>query len=112
MRIEERDRLARTGDSSNTAAGIRLVAGRVAAGLRQVDLSSQTGIKTNALSNMEKGRQFPSRAVMIHLFRSFGVDFNFLMYGDYSKLDPGLQDRIFDALQSLDSEPGPSPSSD
>lgn len=80
------------------ASAIRLVAARESAGLSQTQLAEKAGIKTQSLNNMERARQFPTREVMRYLSRAHGMDFNFLMNGDFHQFSPSVQDQLFEKL--------------
>jgi hypothetical protein len=49
---------------------------------------------------------------MKYLHRAHGIDFNFLMNGDFHQFPPEFQDRLFDALMFATNQLGPSEDSD
>lgn len=112
METRSKTDLARTGDESTEAAALRLRAARDAVGLSQIDLGNAVGRGKSAISNMEKARSFVSMDVMRYLFREHRIDFNFMMAGLYAQLPGDVQDRLFVALEALDSGAAQTPNSD
>lgn len=106
MDIEAKDNLAKYGDMSKMACATRLIAARNYAGLSQTDLANASGVGKNSLNNMERARQFPNHKVMKYLYRSHGIDFNFLMHGDFNQFSAEVQVELFahlrDAAPQLD----------
>lgn len=105
MDHDDKRRLARTGDASKSASAFRLRAARSVSGLSQEALGEAGGVKKAAISNSEKGLAFPTRSVLIFLHREFRIDLNFMIHGDFAQLPGDVQDRLFDALSALESEP-------
>lgn len=72
------------GDTSKETAGRRVYIARLALDMKQTDLAHVLGTESQALSNIEKGRNNPNVRIMTGLYRVFGFDFNFIMYGAIS----------------------------
>lgn len=105
MDIEEKARLARVNDMGLAATAIRLRAAFMVTGLpQQGELAREAGISKTVLSNAMAGATYPNRDLMKYLYRAHRIDFNFLMNGDFSQLPGDVQDRLFVALQSANSE--------
>jgi transcriptional regulator with XRE-family HTH domain len=100
MNIAEKEMLTQLGDMGKNACSVRLLAARMSTGMTQSEASQQSGVPTNSLNNMERGRQFPNREIMRFYFRAHRIDFNFLMHGDFAQLPADVQAQIFDALPS------------
>ena len=95
MTIENRDRLARTGDHATIATGIRLRAAILAAGLTPTTFARRSGQRPNAVFNSLGGRSYPSIPSLHALYRAHRIDPAFLLFGDYCHLSTEVQDRIF-----------------
>lgn len=104
MQVLETERLARTGDMSLEACALRLRAARHYTGLSQIDVCRQIGVKKTTYNNMEQALSFPSREVMRWFYRTFRLDFNFLMNGDFAQLPADMHEQLFAALQVASSE--------
>jgi len=96
--FSERDMLARRGDYGQEASALRLKACRAMAGIGQEALGFSVGLTKSAISNAENAQCFPSRQLMVFYFREYGIDFNFLIAGEYAHLPKDVQDSLFDAL--------------
>lgn len=99
MDYAEKERLAMTRDDSTKASAIRMLAARKLTGLSQDDLGKQGKVKKAAISNIEKGKSYPSRALMVYLFREHRIDFNFIIYGHFSQLPADVTERLFPLLE-------------
>lgn len=99
MDIDQKERLARRGSMDKVACAIRLRAARYAAGLEQQDLAQHGGVSKAALSNVEGALSFPSRDVVLYLFKAHRIDFNFVWTGEFAQLPGDVQDRLFPALE-------------
>ena len=108
MDIERKQKLAHTGDMSESACAIRLRAARYVAmpDGQGKDFAEETGITKSALSTMEKGNQYPNRKVMKYLYRGHRIDFNFMMNGDFSQLPLDVQTALFEQLIRANNEWG------
>ena len=98
MNTAEKHALARYNDDSAEASGHRLKAARLSAGLSQEAFGKNAGVGRQAVNNAEKGRSFPSRAMMHYLFSEHRIDYNFMIIGHYAQLPGDVQDRLFAAL--------------
>lgn len=104
MDFDLKERLAMTGDASELASGRRIRAARLFTSLSQEELANHAGTKKQAISNIENGRAYPKRPVMIYFFREHRIDFNFLVFGQFSQLPLDVQERLFDVLQAESTE--------
>lgn len=105
MRQENiRAKLARRGDTSTPAAQRRYAAAIMAAGMNKTAFAAAIGVAgVQAITNSTTGKNYPSRDGMIYLYESAGIDIAFIMVGDFGKMVPDVQDRVFAALQVLES---------
>ncbi len=104
MDIDEKDRLARSGDMGLEACAIRLIAARLLSGATQKDLADQVGVKKTTWNNMEAGLSYPSRPAMRLAYRTLRLDFNFMMNGDWAQLPADLHARLFECLALAEHE--------
>ena len=104
MDMITKERLAKTRQTDKESAGLRLKAARRAAGLSLEELGQIAGLKKATISNAENGHAYPGRGLMIVLFREYQIDFNFLIHGEFHQLPGHVQDKLFRALSSLNSE--------
>lgn len=108
MDIEEKEQLALTGDMSQKACAIRLRAARRVAfpGVEAREFADAAGVTKKSLSLMEKGQQYPNRAVMKYLYRGHRIDFNFMINGDFAQLPHDVQSALFAQLGRANNEWG------
>lgn len=106
MKTEQKDTLAMHGDASQEAAGRRITAARRFAGLSQSEMAEAVGITKAAVSNIEKARSFPTRPLMLYLYREHRVDFNFLIYGAYAQLPGDVQAGLLRELEEISRDQG------
>ncbi len=104
MRPDEKQRLARTGDTGILACAIRLRAARMVTGLNQTDFARTVGIGLSALNNSELALNFPSREAMRYLTDQHRIDYNFILGGLWNHLAGDVQDQLFPALAAANSE--------
>jgi DNA-binding XRE family transcriptional regulator len=104
-----KEKLAMTRDGDQFAASVRLKAARIYSGLSQDELGAKVNITKATVSNIEKCRSYPSRALMTYFHREHRIDFNFMIHGDYAQLPSDVQDRLFPILEAVHSEMGPKP---
>ncbi|MGB0901173.1 helix-turn-helix domain-containing protein [Halocynthiibacter sp.] len=104
MDYAEKERLALTGNGDAKASSIRAKAARLYTGNSQEDVGANAGVKKAAINNVEKARSLPSRSLMMYFFREHRIDFNFLIYGQFSQLPSDVQDRLFEKLQDVHNE--------
>lgn len=95
----DRDKLTLHGDMSPEATSLRLVAARITAGFQQKDFSRLLEIP-NTTYNAQEKRGAPSKKVLQYLYRTHGIDLNFILYGDMRFLPAPLQERLLEALAS------------
>ena len=99
MDFATKERLARTGDTTKEAIGLRLRAARIAAGYKQKDFAAMLELKPQTYNSQEtKGA--PSIDVMRHLYRAHRIDFNFILHGDFAQLPGDVQDSLFAVLSA------------
>lgn len=97
MNIDEKEALARLGDTSAEAISVRLRAARTSTGLSQKAFAEAAEVGQTTYNSQEiKGS--PSIAVMRYLYRGHRIDFNFVLHGDFSHLPPDVQTALFAAL--------------
>ena len=108
MNFDEKQRLARTGDISNEAASFRLRASREALESRisQKAMAEVLGVPQTTYASYETGDAYPPPAVIRHFRREHDFSFDFIMYGDWRRLPGDLQERVFDAMLSLEAKAG------
>lgn len=104
---EEKAMLLKQRDGSKEAVTYRLKLARKAAGVMPVQLARESGVTIQTYSNQENGVVYPSRQVMRTLYRSYGIDYNFLFEGDFNHLSPDTQARLFQAAADEASPEGP-----
>ncbi len=99
MDVKRFDELARRGDDSREACGVRARAAIIAAGYSSNgEFARETGQTANAISNGNVGLVYPSRRTMLALYRRHRIDPTFIMIGEYSQLRGDVQRAIFEAL--------------
>tara|TARA_R100001086_G_scaffold219154_1_gene135979 strand:+ start:19 stop:330 length:312 start_codon:yes stop_codon:yes gene_type:complete len=97
MRVEQKERLARTRDWSDSAIAWRLKAALTLSGKRQNELANELGRPTQTVNTQfTKGR--PSNALMTYFYRNHRVDYNFILYGDLLQLPVDVQDKLLAIL--------------
>ena len=107
MNTEEKERLARTRDTSMDATAARARAARMVAKLSQAALAGAINRKTQVISNIENARSYPGRDMMVFFHREHRIDFNFIIHGDFAQLAADVQEHLFDALSSATNEADP-----
>lgn len=90
--------LARVGDASKEACAIRLTAAWKATGLSKTQFCKDAGVSLNSMLNAQSALNYPSREVMLYLYRSHRIDFNFIIHGDFHQLPGEVQDALYRAL--------------
>lgn len=105
MDLDRKIALSRINDMGLAATAIRLRAAFLASGLEKYqDLAQSAGVSKTVLSNALAGMTYPNREIMKYLYRAHRIDFNFMMNGDFSQLPGDVQDRLFSALVTANSE--------
>jgi DNA-binding XRE family transcriptional regulator len=97
MNIDEKEKLARTGDVSPDAIRDRLLAARKSIKMQQKDVAGEVGLKVTTFNSQET-RGAPSIKTMRYYHRQHRIDFNFILHGDFAQLPLDVQDRLFSAL--------------
>ncbi len=97
MDYQEIDRLCRRGDTSPEAIHLRLVAVRRMTGIAQKELAIHAGIKYTTFRSQEQTGS-PSVKLMAYYLGAFGVDFNFILGGDSSRLPADARQEILTHL--------------
>jgi transcriptional regulator with XRE-family HTH domain len=100
MELTQKETLSRVGDMGIEACAIRLRAARLVTGLAQKVFAAEAGVGATALNNAEAGLTFPSRDVMVYLYRAHRIDFNFVLHGDFAQLPGDVQAKLFPALEA------------
>ena len=104
MDLQQKQNLSRVGDMGLEACAIRLKAGVLFTGMRQIDMAAEAGISKSVLNNALAGLTYPSRDVMVYLYRAHRIDFNFILHGDFAQLPGDVQDRLFPLLETAANE--------
>ena len=104
MDFSKKEALARTGDGNLVACAVRAKAARMYSEKSQEEVGRFAGVTKAAINNVEKARSYPSRSLMMYFFREHRIDFNFLILGHFSQLPADVQNRLFDALVTVNSE--------
>ena len=86
------------GDASKEACARRLTAAWAATGLSKTEFCRQAGVGLTSFLNAEAARSYPSRKVMLHLYRQHRIDFNFILHGDFQQLPSDVQERLLEKL--------------
>lgn len=93
-------RLAR---AAADVAGIsrRLIAARLAAGLRPVELAAASGVGRNTIANWESGLKRPSVDQLAYVLPVLKVTLDYVFFGDDSALAWDVRARIDAQLEAL-----------
>jgi transcriptional regulator with XRE-family HTH domain len=100
MTFQDKETLARRADDSLDACALRLRAARSVTGLSQKECAAEAGISPTSWNNAERGRNYPSLSTLRWLHRAYGIDYNFMLAGDFSRMAREVQDAVFAALAS------------
>lgn len=90
---------------------MRLRAARMVTGHQQKKLAELIGIKQTTFNTQEK-KGAPSLDVMRYLYKAHRIDFNFILYGDFSQLPGDVQLALFDVLSARPMSDDRTPNSD
>lgn len=101
MNVDEARTLARYRDISLEATAFRLRAVRMALGVSQKDMAEALDLPTSTYADYERGRVFPSQAVVSHFRWHHDVTFDFILYGDPRHLPLETAERIGHAMREL-----------
>lgn len=100
-------RLARHRDTTGTAIAVRLRAARKVAGFaKQTDFAKALSMKLTTYNSQEMAGS-PGTEVMQFLYENSRIDFNFIIYGDFSQLPGDVQTALFAALDADAKPTGP-----
>ena len=98
MDYPDKMKLTHLGDASTQACATRLSAARAATGLSKTEFCKAAGVSLTSFLNAEAARSYPSRKVMLYLYRDHRIDFNFVLHGDFQQLPADVQLKLFNAL--------------
>lgn len=93
MTQEELEQYFRYGDTSPEAISHRLILARLSTGKLQKDIASEIGISKQTLHSQEAAGSGNVKTGRYYL-RRHGIDFNFLFYGDASRLSSETVSRL------------------
>ena len=99
MTYDDLERSFRLADTSNEAIRLRLVAARKFTGKQQQEIADAVGIPKTTYHSQE-ARGAPSIQVCRYFYRAYGIDFNFLLYGDFANLHPDVRDQLADLVSA------------
>jgi hypothetical protein len=103
MTIEEKEQLAKQGDTSPDAIRDRLLAARKTIEKQQKEVANEVGLKITTFNSQET-RGAPSIKTMRYYHRLHRIDFNFILHGDFAQLPHDVQERLFVALAALNNK--------
>lgn len=86
----------------------RLVAARLAAGLRPVELAAASGVGRNTIGNWESGIKRPSVDQLAYVLPVLKVTLDYVFFGDDTALPWDVRARIEAQIETL-STPAPKP---
>ena len=93
MTHDELEQYFRFGDTSPEAISHRLILARLSTGRLQKDIAGEIGISKQTLHSQEAAGSANIKTGRYYL-RKHGIDFNFLFYGDASRLSSETVDRL------------------
>ena len=94
MVSEELKREISTGDATPEAVGRRLRLLRASLGLTQAKMSGLMDASIKNYQHMERGSTYPRPAHVKAIFESARIDFNFIYYGDFTRLPLDVSDSM------------------
>lgn len=94
MVSEELKRELSTGDATPDAVGRRLRLLRASLGLTQAKMSALMDASIKNYQHMERGSTYPRPAHVKAMFESSRIDFNFIYYGDFTRLPLDVSDSM------------------
>ena len=100
MTYEDLEHLFRRGDSSNEAIRLRLIAARLTVGMEQKEVADALGVAKQTYHSQE-ARGAPSIQAGRYFYKAHGIDFNYLFFGDFHKLEVDVRDRLAEHLAAL-----------
>lgn len=84
------------GDVSTDAVGRRLKLVREALGLTQARMSALMNASIKNYQHMERGSTYPRPAHIKSMYEGSRIDFNFIYYGDHTRLPL----EVYDAMEA------------
>ena len=105
MNLANFEKYSCSGDTSKQATGTRIKAARLLAGISQRELGEAGGVGKTAVTNLEKGKSYPNRDILIYFYRNHRVDLNFLVLGHHTQLPVDVAGRLYDQLVALHNKP-------
>ena len=106
MQHDDRQALARFGDTSIEAASFRLRAARMALGVDQKTMAAALDMPSSSYASYETAKAYPSIEVMRHFRREHDISFDFVIYGDYRRLPVETADQVFAAMRGIEARRG------
>ena len=101
MDIEVMKAVALTGRHDQTAVALRLRAARRYANMSQAELADAVSRQKATISNIERGRSYPSIELMMYFWDGFRVDVNFIVAGQFAQLASDVQHGLFQELVEI-----------
>ncbi|QDP64875.1 MAG: hypothetical protein Unbinned5081contig1001_32 [Prokaryotic dsDNA virus sp.] len=99
MDLNEKLQLSMTDDMSKSAVCRRFRAAVRASGYEsQQAFANAAGVGVSSVNNVFKEIQYPSRQMMMSMFRGHRIDFNFILVGQFNQLPSDVQALLFAAL--------------
>ncbi|EBA05985.1 helix-turn-helix transcriptional regulator [Sagittula stellata] len=103
MDFDQLEHVFMRGDTSPTAIRRRLIAARLAVGMQQQEVAKAVGISKQTYHYQEQ-RGAPSVKTGRYYYRAHGIDFNYLLNGDFQQLPGGISERLCEELSKLSSD--------
>lgn len=101
MTNDELEAAFRYGDTSPEAIRHRLILARKSTGLLAKDIASAIGIAKQTYHSQEANGSVAVKTGR-NFYRKHHIDFNFLFYGDFGRLDVETVEGLIDALGAAD----------
>jgi transcriptional regulator with XRE-family HTH domain len=112
MPQDDRQALARFGDTSIEAASFRLRAARMALGVDQKTMAGVLDMPSSSYASYETAKAYPTIEVMRHFRQEHDISFDFVIYGDFRRLPVETAERVFAAMRDIAARKGRAESSD
>ena len=103
---DDRQALARYGDTSIEAASFRLRAARMALGVDQKTMAATLDLPSSSYASYETAKAYPTIDVMRHFRLEHDVSFDFVIFGDYRRLPVETAERVFAAMRDIEDRRG------
>lgn len=101
MKIVDKERLTRHRDYSPEAISWRLQAAIKAAKIAQKTIATELDKPLSTINSQIKSGS-PSNELMVYLYKSQRIDFNFVIFGDFAQLPSDVEAKLLDALSALE----------